>query len=95
MTSGETISNLENPASLPPVNTIDDIREPIIEANILVPQDYVGAVIGLCEEKRGHQMGMQYLGGQVSQSTTSFRMSEVVLDFLRPAEVGQPGLCLV
>ncbi len=79
LTDGEVIS-LENPASLPPQNKIAEIREPIIEANILVPQDYVGAVIGLCEEKRGQQKGMQYLGGQVNIQY-ELPMSEVVLDF--------------
>ncbi len=79
LTTGETIS-LENPANLPPVNTIREIREPIIEANILVPQVHVGAVIGLCEEKRGRQVGMQYLGGQVTLKY-ELPMSEVVLDF--------------
>jgi GTP-binding protein LepA len=71
---------LENPASLPPVNKIAEIREPIIEANILVPQDYVGAVIGLCEEKRGRQLSIQYLGSQVS-IRYELPLSEVVLDF--------------
>ena len=79
MSDGEIIS-LENPARLPPANKVNEIREPIIEANILVPQDYVGAVIGLCEEKRGMQKGMQYLGGQVS-IRYELPMSEVVLDF--------------
>jgi GTP-binding protein LepA len=74
------VMELENPANLPPVNTIEEIREPIIEANILVPQDHVGAVIGLCEEKRGRQKGMQYLGGQVTVRY-ELPMSEVVLDF--------------
>jgi GTP-binding protein LepA len=72
--------SLENPASLPASNKIAEIREPIIEANILVPQDYVGAVIGLCEEKRGVQLGIQYLGGQVS-IRYELPLSEVVLDF--------------
>ena len=79
LNDGQVIE-LENPANLPPVNTIDEIREPIIEANILVPQDHVGAVIGLCEEKRGRQKGMQYLGGQVTVRY-ELPMSEVVLDF--------------
>jgi GTP-binding protein LepA len=79
LVSGEVIS-LENPAKLPELNKISEIREPIIEANILVPQDYVGAVIGLCEEKRGIQKSMQYLGGQVS-IRYELPMSEVVLDF--------------
>jgi GTP-binding protein LepA len=76
---GEVLT-LENPARLPPPNKILEIREPIIEANILVPQDYVGAVIGLCEEKRGVQKAMQYLGGQVS-IRYELPLSEVVLDF--------------
>jgi len=78
-TSGEVI-HLENPASLPPGNEIGEIREPVILANILVPQDYVGAVIGLCEEKRGRQRNMQYLGKQVSLSY-ELPLSEVVMDF--------------
>ena len=79
LTSGEILT-LENPAKLPPVNKIVEVREPIIQANILVPQDYVGSVIGLCEEKRGRQIGMQYLGGQVSIQY-ELPLSEVVLDF--------------
>ena len=79
-TNGGEIITLENPAKLPAANKILEIREPIIEANILVPQDYVGAVIGLCEEKRGRQKGLQYLGGQVS-ITYELPLSEVVLDF--------------
>jgi GTP-binding protein LepA len=79
LTDGEILT-LENPAKLPAANKIHEIREPIIQANILVPQDYVGAVIGLCEEKRGSQKGMQYLGGQVSIQY-ELPLSEVVLDF--------------
>jgi len=78
-TDGEVLS-LENPARMPAVNLINEIREPIIMANILVPQDYVGSVIGLCEEKRGSQVSMQYLGGQVSIQY-ELPLSEVVLDF--------------
>jgi GTP-binding protein LepA len=74
------VRTLENPAKLPPVNKISEVREPIIQANILVPQDYVGAVIGLCEDKRGRQIGMHYLGGQVSIKY-ELPLSEVVLDF--------------
>ncbi len=79
LVNGEVLS-LENPAGLPEANKISEIREPIIDANILVPQDYVGSVIGLCEEKRGRQKGLQYLGGQVSISY-ELPLSEVVLDF--------------
>ena len=79
LTNGEILT-LENPAKLPPINKIVEIREPIIQADILVPQTYVGSVIGLCEEKRGKQIGMNYLGGQVSIQY-ELPLSEVVLDF--------------
>ncbi len=79
MTDGEVVT-LDNPAGMPPVNKISEIREPVILANILVPQDYVGPVIGLCEEKRGDQRDMRFLGGQV-QLTYELPMSEVVMDF--------------
>lgn len=77
--AGETLY-VDNPSKLPEPNLIEEIREPIIEANILVPQDYVGNVINLCIEKRGVQMNMQYVGKQVSL-TYELPLSEVVLDF--------------
>ncbi|NVZ09269.1 elongation factor 4 [Allochromatium humboldtianum] len=76
---GETV-RIDNPAELPDPSQIREIREPIIEAHILTPQDYLGAVINLCIEKRGIQKNIQYLGGQV-QVTYELPMSEVVLDF--------------
>ncbi|MCB1715120.1 MAG: translation elongation factor 4 [Candidatus Competibacteraceae bacterium] len=78
-TSGE-ILQVDNPAKLPPVNSIAEIREPIILANILTPQEHLGAVIGLCIEKRGVQRNMLYAGKQVSL-TFELPLSEVVLDF--------------
>ena len=75
-----SIVDLDNPADLPTLNKIDEIREPIIRANILVPQDYLGAVIGLCEEKRGAQVDMRFLGGQV-QLSYELPLAEVVIDF--------------
>ncbi len=78
-TDGEVI-RLDNPAHLPVANSIAEIREPIILGNILVPHDYVGAVITLCEEKRGVQREIQYLGSQV-QIAYELPLSEVVLDF--------------
>lgn len=78
-TDGSTMP-LENPAKLPPVNQVEEIREPIIRANILTPPDYVGNVITLCEEKRGAQIGITYLGSQV-QISYELPMAEVVLDF--------------
>lgn len=76
----ETTIQIDNPSKLPPPNEIAEILEPIIEANILVPQDYLGNVINLCIEKRGVQKKMQYIGGQVAISF-ELPLSEVVLDF--------------
>jgi len=74
------IIEVDNPAKLPDISTVNEIREPIIEAHILVPQEYVGNVITLCMDKRGVQTKMQYMGKQVSLSY-EMPMSEVVLDF--------------
>ena len=71
---------ISNPSNLPDPAAIDEMREPICEANILVPKDYVGNVIALCVEKRGVQKDMQFIGGQVSISY-DLPMSEVVMDF--------------
>jgi GTP-binding protein LepA len=76
---GELIK-IDNPANLPEPGQIREVREPIIEAHILVPQDYLGSVITLCIEKRGVQKQIQYLGGQV-QVSYELPLSEVVLDF--------------
>ncbi|NOR52072.1 MAG: elongation factor 4 [Gammaproteobacteria bacterium] len=78
-TKGEIIM-IDNPAKLPMSNHIEEIREPIIEANILVPQEYVGSVITLCIEKRGVQKDMQYLGKQVAIKY-ELPLNEVVIDF--------------
>ncbi len=71
---------IHNPAELPAVNKIHEIREPIIRANILTPEDYIGAIMTLCIEKRGVQKEIQYMGSQVS-IVYELPMSEVVLDF--------------
>jgi GTP-binding protein LepA len=78
-TKGEIIK-IENPSMLPEPNYIKEIREPIVRASILVPQEYVGNVITLCVEKRGVQKKMQYLGNQVSIEY-EIPMNEIVLDF--------------
>ncbi len=78
-TKGEIVY-VDNPARLPTGNVLEEIREPIISANILVPQEYVGNVITLCIEKRGVQKNMQYLGNQVSLQY-ELPLNEVVLDF--------------
>ena len=80
LTSEKSVINIDNPAKLPPINKIIEIREPIIIADILVPPNYLGNVITLCIEKRGVQKKMEYLGKQVSLSF-EMPMSEVVLDF--------------
>ena len=71
---------VDNPSKLPPLNEIAELREPIITANILVPEGHVGAVIKLCIEKRGVQKHMRYLGKQVSLEY-EMPLAEVVLDF--------------
>ncbi len=76
---GELIE-VENPAKLPDLSKIEEIREPIITSTILVPQDYVGAVMTLCNQKRGVQRNMQYMGRQV-MLTYDLPMNEVVMDF--------------
>jgi len=74
------VLQVENPAKLPDPSRIEEIREPIIRANILLPQEYVGPVITLCVEKRGIQKNMQYVGRQVMLSY-EMPLAEVVLDF--------------
>ncbi len=78
-TAGNLV-HVDNPSKLPPVNEIAELREPIISANILVPDKYVGAVIKLCIEKRGMQKQIRYLGSQVS-IVYEIPLAEVVLDF--------------
>jgi GTP-binding protein LepA len=76
---GEVIE-IDNPSRLPDLAKIEEIREPIITATILVPQEYLGTVITLCELKRGAQKNMQYMGRQV-MLTYEMPMNEVVMDF--------------
>ena len=78
-TDGSLI-HISNPSDLPDPVYVDEMREPLCEANILVPKDYVGNVMTLCIEKRGVQKDMQFVGGQVSL-TYEIPMSEVVMDF--------------
>ncbi len=79
MRDGEVLQ-IENPSRMPDPSKIQEIREPIITATILVPQDYVGVVITLCTGKRGVQRNMQYMGRQV-MLTYDMPMNEVVMDF--------------
>lgn len=89
-----TVIMVDNPALLPAVNKIEVLAEPIILANILVPQTYLGAVITLCTGKRGVQKRLEYLGHQVALSY-EMPMNEVVLDFfdrLKSASRGYASL---
>lgn len=91
--NGEVI-HVDNPSRLPDLANIDEIREPIVQANILVPQDHLGSVITLCIEKRGVQRDMQFIGSQV-QVCYDLPMNEVVLDFfdrLKSASRGYASL---
>ncbi|MGE5172033.1 MAG: translation elongation factor 4 [Rudaea sp.] len=75
-----TLLEIENPSKLPDLSKVAEIREPMITATILLPQDYVGPVLTLCNEKRGVQKNMQYVGRQVLL-TYELPMAEVVMDF--------------
>lgn len=77
--NGETLS-ISNPSLLPSAGEIQEMREPIVRANIITPKEYLGSIITLCMERRGVQISMNYVGNQV---TTSYHlpMSEVILDF--------------
>jgi GTP-binding protein LepA len=77
--AGETL-HVDNPAKLPAINQIAETREPIVQADILVPDEYLGNIISLCVERRGTQTKLHYTGRQVSLSY-EIPMSEVVLDF--------------
>ncbi|HDN26772.1 MAG TPA: elongation factor 4, partial [Thioploca sp.] len=78
-TTGEVLM-VDNPADLPPPNQIAEMREPIVEANMLLPQDYLGNIINLCIEKRGVQKKLHYTSSQVTL-TYELPLSEMVLDF--------------
>ncbi|MCC6136712.1 MAG: elongation factor 4 [Gammaproteobacteria bacterium] len=80
LTTGNETLTIDNPAKLPPVNEIAEVREPIIIAHILTPQEHLGPIITLCIEKRGVQRSLHYTSSQV-QLSFELPMSEVVMDF--------------
>ncbi|MGE5097268.1 MAG: translation elongation factor 4 [Betaproteobacteria bacterium] len=80
LTKDGEVTEIENPSKLPDPSKIEEIREPIIRATILMPQEYVGPVITLCTQKRGAQVNMQYVGRQVIL-TYDLPLNEVVMDF--------------
>jgi GTP-binding protein LepA len=75
-----TVGEIDNPSKLPDPSSIDEIREPIIRATIIMPHEYVGPVMTLCEQKRGTQVNMQYVGRQVIL-TYDMPLAEIVMDF--------------
>jgi len=79
LNNGDVV-HIDSPSKLPDPSTVREMREPIVLANILVPDEYLGQVIGLCVEKRGVQKNMHFVGKQV-QVTYELLMAEVVLDF--------------
>ena len=87
--SGDVV-NVDNPSKLPDLGDIESMREPIARCTILTPQDYLGAVITLCVEKRGVQVDLQFLGQQV-QVVYDIPMAEVVLDFFDRLKLASRG----
>lgn len=93
LTKGDTV-RVDSPSALPPVTSIEEMREPIVLASILVPQEYLGNIINLCVSRRGVQRDMQFIGRQVSLRY-ELPMNEVVLDFfdkLKSASRGYASL---
>ena len=80
VTTDQEIRRVENPSALPETSKIKTILEPIARANILVPDSYIGSVMKLCNDRRGKQINMRYVGGQV-ELTYDLPLSEIVVDF--------------
>ena len=90
-----SVLEVENPAKLPPPQSIEKIEEPYIRASILAPTEYVGAILGLCQEKRGAQVGLEYLEETRVLITYDIPLNEIVLDFydrLKSATKGYASL---
>ena len=81
VTSAGDTYDIDNPAMLPDAGRIDHIEEPIIAATIHTPQEYVGAVISLCQERRGSQTGIDYVGDNRVIVRYDLPLAEVVFDF--------------
>ncbi len=85
---------VDNPALLPAENEIEAIEEPFILASIHVPEEYLGAVMGLCEERRGVQRDLRYAGHQRAILHYEMPLAEIVFDFYDRLKSAQPRLCL-
>jgi GTP-binding protein LepA len=80
LTNGEEME-VHNPSDMPDPGTIEEIREPFITASVIAPKEFVGAVMGLCQERRGEHTGMSYLSPERVQLTYELPLAEIVLDF--------------
>src|SRR5271157_4491694 len=80
LTNGEEIE-VHNPSDMPDPGTIEEIREPFIRASVIAPKEFVGAVMELCQERRGEHIGMHYLSPERVQMTYDLPLAEIVLDF--------------
>ncbi len=80
LTNGEEME-VHNPSDMPDPGTIEEIREPFIRASVIAPKEYVGAVMELCQERRGEHIGMHYLSPERVQMTYDLPLAEIVLDF--------------
>jgi GTP-binding protein LepA len=80
LTNGEELE-VHNPSDMPDPGTIEQIREPFITASVIAPKEFVGAVMGLCQERRGEHTGMHYLSPERVQMTYELPLAEIVLDF--------------
>ena len=80
VTTDQQVRRVENPSALPETSKIKTILEPIARANILVPDTYIGSVMKLCNDRRGKQINMRYVGGQV-ELVYDLPLSEIVVDF--------------
>ena len=80
LTTNKEVKRVENPSALPETSKINKILEPIARANILVPDTYIGSVMKLCNDRRGKQVNMRYVGGQ-AELTYDLPLSEIVVDF--------------
>ncbi|MBR51441.1 MAG: elongation factor 4 [Gammaproteobacteria bacterium] len=89
-----TIIKCDNPSQLPTPNEIDEIREPIVNTNIISPNDYVGNIITLCTSKRGVQKDMKYFGNQVS-ITFEMPLSSVIIDFFDQIKSSTKGFASI
>lgn len=76
-----TVFNMDNPAQLPPIQKIEEIKEPYVEVNIMVPKEYVGGVMELAQEKRGEFKDMQYMGTERVKILYEIPLAEIVYDF--------------